>query len=43
MSFEILKPFGPSIVKVTIPGQILIEINKYIDDLSEDEKSNVKT
>jgi len=42
MSFEILKPFGPSIVKVTIPSQILIEINKYIDDLSEDENQMLK-
>ena len=42
MSFEILKPFGPSIVKVTIPGQILIEINKYIDDLSENENQMLK-
>ena len=38
MSFEIIKPFGPSIVKVTIPDQIISEMNSYINDLSRDEK-----
>ena len=42
MSFEILKPFGPSIVKVTIPDQIIIEMNKYADDLSKDENQMLK-
>jgi len=34
MSFEIIKPFGPSIVKVTIPEHIISEMNSYINDLS---------
>ncbi|WP_440693533.1 putative 2OG-Fe(II) oxygenase [Candidatus Pelagibacter sp. HIMB1695] len=39
MSFEILKPFGPSIVKTVIPNEIIMEMNKFIDDLTkEDEK-----
>ena len=38
MSFEILKPFGPSIVKVTIPDQVIIEMNKFVDDLSKNEE-----
>ena len=38
MSFEIIKPFGPSIVKVTIPDQIISEMNSYINDLSRDDK-----
>jgi len=38
MSFEILKPFGPSIVKVKIPQQIIFEMNNYVDDLTKDEK-----
>jgi len=42
MSFEILKPFGPSIVKVTIPDQIIVEMNKYVDDLSKDENQMLK-
>ena len=42
MSFEILKPFGPSIVKVRIPEDIIINMNKYVDDLTNDqEKSKV--
>ena len=42
MSFEILKPFGPSIVKVRIPEDIIINMNRYVDDLTNDqEKSKV--
>ena len=42
MSFEILKPFGPSIVKVKIPEDIIINMNSYVDDLTNDqEKSKV--
>ena len=36
MSFQILKPFGPSIVKTTIPEDIIIEMNKYVDDIIND-------
>ena len=38
MSFEILKPFGPSIAKVKIPDQIIIDMNKFVDDLTKDEE-----
>ena len=38
MSFEILKPFGPSIVKVKIPDQVIIEMNKFVDDLSKNDE-----
>ena len=42
MSFEILKPFGPSSVKVRIPEDIIINMNSYVDDLTNDqEKSKV--
>ena len=41
MSFEIIKPFGPSIVKINIPDDIILSMNKHIDDLAQDnEKSN---
>ena len=36
MNFEILKPFGPSIAKATIPPQVISDINQYVDDLSND-------
>jgi len=37
----LIKPFGPSILKVKIPEKILKELNKYIDEmLSDKEKSN---
>ena len=35
MNFEILKPFGPSILKVTIPEQIILDMNSYVDNLIE--------
>ncbi len=38
MSFEILRPFGPSIAKVNIPRQVIDELNKYIDKLTEDKE-----
>jgi len=32
MTTEILKPFGPSILKVSIPDEIVEEMNKYVDE-----------
>ena len=43
MSFEfkLLKPFAPSVLKVKIPEKILIDLNKYIDNVVENNlKSN---
>tara|TARA_B100001093_G_scaffold506899_1_gene566587 strand:+ start:110 stop:310 length:201 start_codon:yes stop_codon:yes gene_type:complete len=34
MSIEILRPFELSIAKVTIPNQIINDMNQYIDDLT---------
>ena len=33
MDFEILKPFGPSIVKVVMPKTIVNEMNEYVDQI----------
>ena len=33
MNFEILKPFGPSIVKVVMPKEIVVGMNEYVDNL----------
>ena len=33
MPAEILKPFGPSILKVNIPDEIVSDMNKYVDNL----------
>ena len=33
MTTEILKPFGPSIFKASVPNEIILEMNKYVDDL----------
>ena len=42
MSFEIIKPFGPSIVKINIPDEIILSINKYIDELIQDKEKTLK-
>ena len=42
MSFEIIKPFGPSIVKINIPDEIILRINKYIDELIQDKEKTLK-
>ena len=39
-NFKIVKPFGPSIVKVKIPQDILDKLNSYIDEIL---KNNEKT
>ena len=40
MSFEILKPFGPSIVKTKLSENIVNEMNKYVDQVINDKKKN---
>ena len=37
MKLEIIKPFGPSIVKLQIPEEIITEINKYTDEIIKDD------
>lgn len=39
---QMIKPFGPSIVKVKLPDIIVSQLNDYVDDLVKDEK-RVKT
>ena len=43
MSTEILKPFGPSILKVIIPDEIVSDMNNYVDKLilDQDKLSNL--
>ena len=38
IQIHIIKPFGPSIVKTTIPNEILIKLNNYIDKTMADKK-----
>ena len=35
---KIAKPFGPSIAKVTIPEDMILKLNNYIDEIIKDEK-----
>ena len=37
-NFEILKPFGPSIVKVKMTNEMIKEINQYVDMVIKDEE-----
>ncbi len=37
-NFEVLKPFGPSIVKMKMPDTMVKEINNYVDTLILDEE-----
>ena len=35
-NFEVLKPFGPSIVKIKMPNEMIEQINKYVDSVIND-------
>ena len=37
MKLEIFKPFGPSIVKLQIPDEIITGMNEYTDEIIKDE------
>ena len=37
-NFEVLKPFGPSIVKIKMPNQLVERINEYVDLVIKDEQ-----
>ena len=39
-SLTILRPFGPSIAKVTIPSEIVEKLNKYVDETVADENKS---
>ena len=38
MNFEIMKPFGPSVVKTVIPKEIVSNMNLYVDEIIKDKK-----
>ena len=40
MSLKIMKPFGPSILKVKIPDDIVKKLNDYVDNIIEDNKKS---
>ena len=40
MDLEILRPFGPSIVKLNIPQEIIFEMNRYTDDIINDKNKS---
>ena len=42
MEFQILRPFGPSIVKLKIPTNIIDDMNKYVDEVVKSDKKSKK-
>ena len=40
MDLEIIKPFGPSIVKLKLPKEIIEQMNKYTDEVIKDKKKS---
>ena len=40
MKIEVIKPFGPTIVKLKIPDEIVTEMNNYTDDIINNEKKS---
>ena len=42
MEFQILRPFGPSIVKLKIPTNIIDDMNKYVDEVEKSDKKSKK-
>ena len=37
-NFEVLKPFGPSIIKIKMPNEMIEQINEYVDSVIKDEQ-----
>ena len=40
IEFSIIKQFGPSVLKTTIPLKILIQLNNYVDEIILNEKKS---
>ena len=40
IKIELIKVFGPSVLKATIPEKIVNELNSYVDKLISDEKKS---
>ena len=39
---KVIRPFGPTIAKVSIPNELIAELNKYVDDLIQN-KEKIKS
>ena len=37
---HVAKPFGPTIAKVTIPEEMILKLNNYVDDIIKDKKKS---
>ena len=41
-NFTIIRPFGPSIAKLKLPNEIILELNKFVDGIISDKKKSVE-
>ena len=37
---HVAKPFGPTIAKVTIPEEMILKLNNYVDDIIKDKNKS---
>ena len=40
MTLKVMKPFGPSVLKVKIPDEIVKRLNDYVDNIISDNKKS---
>ena len=40
INIQFIRPFGPTICKVTIPKEIIKNLNYYVDQIIDDEKKS---
>jgi hypothetical protein len=41
-NFTIIRPFGPSIAKLKLPNEIILELNKFVDGIIGDKKKSIE-
>ena len=41
-NFTIIRPFGPSIAKLKLPNEIILELNKFVDGIISDKKKSIE-
>ena len=40
VEIKILRPFGPSIIKIKMPNEIVIKMNEYVDKIIVDQNKS---
>jgi uncharacterized protein (TIGR02466 family) len=42
LEINILRPFGPSIIKIKMPDELVIKMNEYVDTIIADQKKSIE-